>query len=148
LIHGCLPPVKHRCLGLYPRKLPEIEVTGLVLHILYCPSGHLKPQLKCIVVKIGEIGESVYCLRCTLDINRINPVMVVLGTAAAFKEIVLEISKSPAQIFTIGLILNVFQITLQTIEIITGMEIIYPPGLHSLTIIPGAVRPLTRTTVT
>src|SRR3989338_3189654 len=94
-----------------------------------------------------KICQCFNCLGNALAVNRICSIVVIFGSSAFFKEIFLKKCKTILKVVVIISITRDVDISLQTIQIIAGMKIVYPVVLGILTIIPATIRQLPCATI-
>src|SRR5215472_11089335 len=99
------------------------------------------------MVKAGEIGEGFDCLRRTLNVYRIWPVVIVAGASRRSKEFRLEVSEPAIQLRLESLIARALDVTFEAIQIVSSMKVVNPALVRVLSVIPAAVGQLSRTTV-
>jgi len=135
--HRGLAPVKHwRPSGNTEWVSAVIEIAARTLHVDYGPLGHLSAQCQRFPILLGEIRQSINGLRRALDIYRVSAAVVILRPAGGLEKIVLkEFEAASEVIFKCG-VAGAIDVALETIKVVTGMEVIDPSEFRFLCIPP------------
>src|SRR5208283_3665317 len=85
--------------------------------------------------------------RCALTIYRICPIVIIFWPTAVLKKVILEKFKAPFEILLICSVTCTFDITLEAVQVVSCMKIVYPMMIGCFTVVPSSFGQLSRATV-